>query len=439
MGGGVKSSIGINLIGNVALAASRWSVFVLIVKIVQREVMEKGVADLTIATAVCGPVFVLLGGGLRQIVAVQYFTQGEWLRIVAGRFSLGVCAIGLCVVSGWVWGVGEGVGVLCAVAAARFADGMSELVYALLQRRDLFKPIAFFKIARGTISTAVIGCSLGSGQSLAVALGLAALCWWAQLLVFEIPRGLNELRDKEVSTLTVLGGRQGGVNGALFIEGLLLSTAMALGAFSAFLPAYVLDWRGGHRLLAIYGTLYCFVAAQQMIYVSFGQCLVPRFASLFHVGEAAAIRRSLGVAMGSVMLVALIAAGFMQVFGPVLLGQIYSEDFSGQAGGLAALLLAGGLTGVCAIAGSALTSARVYGRQIVVSLIHIVVQGSVLIGFGDQLTFVQIGFAQGIAAVFAIVVMRVISTPQFEARRVRNPKHGQDDTQVFSSSGNRAA
>jgi O-antigen/teichoic acid export membrane protein len=435
----VKASIGVNLLGNVTLAASRWSVFVLIVKLVQREVMEKGVADLTTATALCGPVFMLLGGGLRQIVAVQYFTQGEWLRIVAGRFSLGVGAVGLCAVGGLVWGGGEGGGVLCAVAAARFADGMSELVYAILQRRGLFKPIALFKIARGTISTAVIGCGLGCGQSLAVALGLAAFCWWVQLVTLEIPCGLKLSNSSEVRGPRVAGGRQGGVNGALFIEGLLLSTAMALGAFSAFLPAYVLDWRGDHRLLAIYGTLYCFVAAQQMIYVSFGQCLVPRFASMFHVGEAVAIRRSLGVAMGSVLLVALIGAGLTQVFGPVLLGQIYSEDFSGQAGGLAALLLAGGLTGVCAVAGSALTSARVYGRQIVVSLVHIAVQGSVLIGFGDQLTFVQIGFAQGIAAIFAIVVIWVISAPQLEARRVRNSKQGQDGTQVFSSSGNRAA
>lgn len=401
----MKSNVWMALLGNVSLALSRWSFFIIVVKFGNQNTIGRDLSELTIATAICGPVFLLLGGGLRHIVAVQEFSPRQLSQVLKSRVVTCIIAVLFGCLTWYSFGFQTSLAVLVTIFFMRFADSMSEIVYATLQRKNFFGQIAIFKILRSITSIGLVTLGTLYGFPLPVVLAASGFAWWWQFFLFEQPCiNLLENRSREddcsFSYYALI---------KLNSQGLLLSMAMSLAALNGFLPSFFLAWLNEEQQLAIFGSLYCFVVAQQMVYVSLGQSLVPQIVKMAELNDRNGMREILFKVVSVVVCTSIAASTLCKIYGGFVLCLVYSQEFSSTSDQLALLLLAGGFIGVYSICGSALTANKLFGCQIFVSVAFCLLQCLVLVVSINNLTITNIALAQGVGALGGIVAMSIIA------------------------------
>jgi len=341
--------------GNILFAITRWSFYVASLKILNPRAADYATEGMTLGLAIVSPAFILFGGGFRHVVATHRFQYDEFLIYLYARARAGIYAIFLCLFTVFILGKISFSGAVLAVGLFRFADAMSEMIYGQLQSRHEFVAIGLFKSCRAILATTLYLLLIYSGFSFVPSLVMTALSCWMVFLILELPYiqfhtknsdlavGINELSTNKNRDECLKNGS------------VTLGISMAISAAGTGLPVLFLSAYDKGSYLSVYGTLFCFIAAQQLIYVSYGQYLLPQFAQRWRDGSYKEVHMMVLRASLNVIFIAVLMAVSAYYTSDFVLTRLYNENFFGYGTTLASLLCAGGLIGVYATFGSALT------------------------------------------------------------------------------------
>ncbi|NDQ55805.1 MAG: lipopolysaccharide biosynthesis protein [Acidipila sp.] len=345
--------------GNVVYAACQWGMLVAIAKL-GTAVM---VGQFVLGLAVSAPVFMFTNLQLRAVEATdakRKYRFGHYLglRLLGSGIALAVIA-GMIAFSGYRR---ETALVVLAVALAKAAESVSDVLYGLWQNRERLDKISIAMSCRGMGALAAVALTLFFTRDIMMAVLAMAAVWLGFLLTYE--RGVarrmlvaSEPREFLRAEWDVSRLR------ALAWLALPLGVVALVGSLNANVPRYFVQHYLGEAKLGYFAALGYVVVAGSTLINALGQSASPRLARYYHSDRPAFTRLLLkmtALAVGLGALGELVALLFSR---PVLT-LLYRPEYAEYADTFVWLMAAGVVNFVVSMLGYGITAAHFFRVQV---------------------------------------------------------------------------
>lgn len=349
---GLRSGMLWTVVGQGTYSAAQW----LMVVVLARSGGVTEVGTYSLGLALTAPVFLLLGFQLRSVQATdaqgQYqFGQYTTLRLISMALSLVITA-GLALLypqaSGAIWWLGVG----------KAFEGISDVLYGLMQQRERLDWIAQGTMLRGVLGLVLLGVifRLTHNMTLATAgIAVAAALTWFFL---DRPRAARLAAEQGAGSWWLP------VPLALFKLALPLGVVIALVSLGSNIPRLFIEHSLGRSALGVYSALAYVGVAGSVVVVALGTALTTRLSQYYAAGQRSAfikLAAQLLVAAGLVGVALALAALWA---GPQILHLLYGSVYAAQSDIFFWLNLAAGLGYLASCAGFAVTAARRFREQL---------------------------------------------------------------------------
>jgi O-antigen/teichoic acid export membrane protein len=348
-------------VGNVGYAACQWAVLVVLAKLSSAE----EVGRFALGLAVTAPVMIAAGMQLRVVQATdarEDYRFGAYLGLRLAAVTVALLAI---FAIGTIAGYPRATLVLIMlVAAAKACEGVSDIVFGLLQRHEDLRRVALSMLVKGVSSVASIALTLWLTGSVLVATIAMALSWGSVLALYDLraARRLAALRPvvqpRTLSRLAWLASPLGLVAG---LQSLMTNV-----------PRYAVEAHGGPRALGYFAAIAYLILAGNQPVMALWAAVSPRLAQLF-VADRRAYRR---LARRTMLLAAAMGAltvGAAATAGRPLLAVLYAPDYAAHADVLVWLSVVAAFGYLSSALCCSITAARRFPEQLVVAALALAV------------------------------------------------------------------
>jgi O-antigen/teichoic acid export membrane protein len=347
---------------NLLAAASQWAVIVLLARMGDPAM----VGQYTLGLAVCAPVFLLAGMGLRTVQATDSRGSFAFRTYLSVRLAATAVSVGVILVAAIAWRRPETALAISAVAAAKAADAIGDVYYGLLQQNEIMGRIAKSMAMKSVLSILVLAAVLYFVHSaLAAALALAAGSLGV-LLAYDLPvtAGLRHSAGR--------GARPAGASspaGPSPVKSLVamaapLGVVMMLASVNGNLPRYFVANACTERDLGLFSAVSYAAIAGNTVVMALAQAACPamarKYADRDRAGFLAYGAKLLGVA------IALGASGvaIAHAYGGALLGLLYGPEYAAAERLFVYLMAAGALSYLVSGIGYIVSAARYFRVQV---------------------------------------------------------------------------
>jgi O-antigen/teichoic acid export membrane protein len=380
-----------SLLSTLANAACQWLVVVAIARLGTSVLL----GQYALALAVSGPVVMLARLNMRTVLATDAANSYRFGDYFSARLILS--ALGVLLIA--VYGFAETANmkaylVLIGVALYKAIESLSDIIFGLLQRQQRFAEIGKSTLAHGVTLVACIAASLVLGLGIVVGVFAAAFVWLIILLLYD------RRVAKAAGALWV--SRNWTVIGHLIKDCIPTGLVMMLGSLSVNIPVYFIDGELGLKQVGYYSSVAYFMTLGGLVSTAISQSVAGHMANLFF-SDRALYWRSLAALIGYSLPLLVIAMGCAAIFGDRLLALVYGQEYAQLNVLLLWLVLATGLSVLSAFLGLALTIARRFGYELMLTLSSVAVVG--MVAFWAVPTR---GLSGAAMAVTAGVVIRVV-------------------------------
>jgi O-antigen/teichoic acid export membrane protein len=337
--------------GNAAFAASQWAVLSIIARLGSAEML----GEYALALAIVTPVAMFSHLNLRAVLATDMERRhpfGDYLVVRVTTVALGLLAVAvIALAGGYAWPVAA---VIVAAGMLLSADNLSDIYYAVMQRRDRMDQIARSTAARGVASVVALGVVLWLTHNLLAAVAAQAAGRFAVLLAYDRPVG------SAGESMATSGAR---IQAGIVAVALPLGIVLMLLSLAQSLPRYAVESYLGTAALGAFAAPASLMAVGGTVLNALGQAATPRLARYFSQGDAPRFRRLAWQLAGVSALLGAAGVGVAIVLGRFALGLLYGPAYAAYAG-LLVWLMASALIGYIGGAlGYVITSARAFTAQ----------------------------------------------------------------------------
>ncbi len=373
-------------VGNIIYSACQWGILVILAKIGNPQM----VGQYGLAMAVATPVLALTSLQLRAVLTTDVRKRihfGEYLgfRLLTTVLSLVVigCVALVMRYPGLLGGMlagrahysRESTWVILIVGIAQGLEIVSDLYYARMQFYEHMDRIAKSMIVRGVLGLAAMGAGIyltGSvvwgALGLTLARALVTLAYDIRKRTHVLPRHVSDAKLVREALAADRESLRPRWNASVQME--LLRTSITLGVIAMLvsllpnIPRYFIVGSQGERALGIFTATAFLVSSGNLIINSLGQSAFVRLAKLYGAGDIRAFNSLLLKLVGIAAGLGLGGIGVAVLFGRLLLTLLYRPEYAEHTDVLIVMMVGGAITYIAGLIGSAVTSARCFGRQI---------------------------------------------------------------------------
>jgi O-antigen/teichoic acid export membrane protein len=372
--------------GNGVYAACQWGMLVLLAKLGNPQM----VGQYGLAIAIATPVYALSTLQLRAVLTTDVRERihfGEYLGFRLLTTALSLVIIGsIALVMRYPWLLGglfpghnkyspESTWVILIVGVAQGLEIVSDLYYARMQFYDHMDRIAKSMIVRGVLALAAMGALIYLTHSvlwgvlgLTLARALVMLTYDMRKRTHILPRKILDARQVREILAVAKESLRPRWNASVQME--LLRTSITLGVIAMLvsllpnIPRYFLVGSQGERALGIFTATAFLVSSGNLIINALGQSAFVRLAKHYATGDIRGFNALLLKLVGIALVLGLGGVGVSLLFGRILLTLLYRPEYAEHTDVLIAMMVAGAMTYVAGLLGSAITSARYFAPQI---------------------------------------------------------------------------
>ncbi len=339
--------------GNLFYSASQWVTVVILAKLGNPTI----VGQFALGLAITSPILMFTNLQLRTVQATDVgarFAFGDYvaLRLLGiGGFVLAVAAVGGRY-------RGATLAALCAVAAMKVSESLSDAGYGMLHARERLDRIAQSQMLKAMASTCGLWVIIVWTGSCLAGMVAIALAYWITLVTF----------DRSIITHAAgAGGRLRLWNWPqmreLFRVSLPLGLTLLLVSLNANLPRYFLEHYRGIGQVGIFSALAYVTLSANLFVMALGQAMTPRMAKARATGAPAFTRLSatLFLVAGVVGVVGMVVS---VVAGRALLHLLYGPEYAKEHHVFIWLMFSGTMAYLASAAGFSLSSARFFRAQL---------------------------------------------------------------------------
>jgi O-antigen/teichoic acid export membrane protein len=348
------------LSGNGFYALCQWGLFIEVARLGTPAMLGK----LALAFAITAPIFMLTNLQLSSVLAsdcAHEFAFGTYLTARLIGTTLALFCVAVVVISGRF--DRTTCFVIIAITAAKSAESLSDMIYGLWQKYELFDEVARALTIRASGSLVICGLALQMRHSIIT----ATLClagYWIFCLFTHDMRRMKEIRARHAQTEVSNQGCTWPSLKALFALSWPCGIITLLLAISVNMPRYFIRHSLGDAALGVFAAVACLPLAVGLIASSIGQAALPRLSQYcrsdsrrFALLVQKAIAISLLFNLGAVVIAVL--------SGPKVLNFIYAGRYAQYSSVLVWLMLAAAPSFTSSILGYFLTAARRFRPQVV--------------------------------------------------------------------------
>jgi O-antigen/teichoic acid export membrane protein len=371
--------------GNGVYAVCQWGMLVLLAKLGNPQM----VGEYALAIAIATPVFALSTLQLRAVLTTDVRERihfGEYLgfRLLTTVLSLLVIT-GIALTMHYPRLIGgaskivqhpwQSTWVILIVGVAQGLEIVSDLYYARMQFYDHMDRIAKSMIVRGVLGLATMGAAVYLTGSvlwgvigLMLARALVVVGYDIRKRTHVLPRNVSDA--KEAGQILAAAKESLRPRWNSNVQAQLLRTSITLGVIAMLvsllpnIPRYFIQGSLGARALGIFSATAFLVASGNLIVNALGQSAFVRLAKHYDAGDVRGFNSLLLKLIGIAAVLGLGGIGVSVLFGRVLLTVLYRPEYAEHTDVLIAMMVAGAMTYVAGLMGSAVTSARCFGPQI---------------------------------------------------------------------------
>ncbi|EJW19093.1 oligosaccharide flippase family protein [Paenibacillus alvei] len=392
------------LIGNVVYAACQWAMLVVLAKFGSPE----DVGIFSLALALTAPVYLLTNFQLRGILAtrtkpnkretdpgsrrkLEELGTGTYVgfRIVSSCTALLISLL-LAVCGGYS---GQVCKAIVLVTCAKTIEAICDIVYGWWQQHEKMRWSATSLLLRGVFSFVVFGAIyVWIGQLIPALVGYAVV-WLLVLLLHDLPRA-KRIEGFGISWKTAEWG-------SLLRYCWPMGAVMMIVSLQSNVPRYFISHVYGNEELGYFSALMYVMVAGTTIISAIGQSASPRIAQLYASGDKKGLiyllQRMIWLIGGGsfLLLLAVILAG------KPLLTLLYNASYAAYQDMFVWITVASSIGYAASLYGFALTAARKFWSQFMVSLVVL----GVLLAY----TWLSIIFEGGtIHAAYALVCANIV-------------------------------
>ena len=384
---GLFSQASWSLTGQVGFYGLQWMNMIILARLSGPE----AVGLYTLGLAIANPIMAMASLMFRLVYTaeqknlwgIEDYEAVRWITLPIGVFAIAAVAFGL--------GYSELTLIVILIAASwKFAETLSDINYAIPQKRGDMRAIALSMIMRAVISSFVLALVLYYSNRLDFALGAFSLSWWICYLMID-KRFLLQAEPK-VGDATRL-------DLVRFALPLALSTAVVYLTFS--IPRIVLDQYDDTATLGIFAAISHLLLVGALVVNSVGAAIAPRLSHYFATGEMNAYFKEIGIAVSAATFVALGFIGTAYFAGDLLITIIYGSAIAGQGDLVFIMSLAAFPMYIGSILGFIPPALQAYRFHLIVNVITII-----------GTTFAAFTFIPSMGAVGAVYAVMVQGTLQ---------------------------
>lgn len=384
---GLFSQASWSLTGQVGFYGLQWMNMIILARLSGPE----AVGLYTLGLAIANPIMAMASLMFRLVYTaeqknlwgIEDYEAVRWITLPIGVFAIAAVAFGL--------GYSELTLIVILIAASwKFAETLSDINYAIPQKRGDMRAIALSMIMRAVISSFVLAVVLYYSNRLDFALGAFSLSWWICYLMID-KRFLLQAEPK-VGDATRL-------DLVRFALPLALSTAVVYLTFS--IPRIVLDQYDDTATLGIFAAISHLLLVGALVVNSVGAAIAPRLSHYFATGEMNAYFKEIGIAVSAATFVALGFIGTAYFAGDLLITIIYGSAIAGQGDLVFIMSLAAFPMYIGSILGFIPPALQAYRFHLIVNVITII-----------GTTFAAFTFIPSMGAVGAVYAVMVQGTLQ---------------------------
>ncbi|HWR54479.1 MAG TPA: lipopolysaccharide biosynthesis protein [Bryobacteraceae bacterium] len=348
----LRTNFAWTLAGNAVYSVSQWAVLSLAAKMGDSRML----GEYALAFALALPVGMLSHMNLRAVLATDVERKhpfGDYLAVRIGATLAGIAATAAV---GIAAGYRGRLALLIAVTGITVSvDGLSDIYYALMQRRERMDQVATAMVARGILGVAAFGIALWVTGDLIWSVAALGAGRAAVLLLYERPRGRAGETLRPPSTRKAQFG--------ILRAALPLGVVLMLISLTTNMPRYAIERHLGLPELGAFAAVASFATVGNTVVNALGQSATPRLARLFASRNLAGFRR-LAFRL-AVLALGLGGAGVVTalLIGPFVLRVVYRPEYAAHSGLLTAVMAAGSATYVGMALGFVLTGTRSFGPQ----------------------------------------------------------------------------
>ena len=360
-GGAFGRSAAWAFLGNVIFTLSQAGIVVLLAKLDSPATVGRYALGLAIVT----PIMILARLQLRAVLATDVqsdysFSDYFAVRLRTNTIGLGIVAL-VVVVGGYRPATAA---VILLLGLVKWIEGISDIMFGLLQRSDRWNVIATSTAVKGLLSALLLGIVMWQTGSLP--LGLTAMAGWNLFLlaVYEIPLARRAAAEQgETFRPTWKAGTLAQVTRLALPLG-LAATLMSL---ISSLPRYVVEAELGEQALGYFAAAAQLVIAGALPLQALGQAAVTRLA-LYAKTDRVRFRRLFGLLLATAVGMGVVGVVVTMAIGDRVLAVVYRPGYAYYHELFVWLAVGAGVSFVSSVLGYTMTGLRLFRAQLPVYL-----------------------------------------------------------------------
>ena len=343
--------------GNAVFTLSQAGIFALLAKLGSPATVGRYAMGLAIVT----PIMLLTRLQLRAVLATDVQDEHSFSDYFGVRLCTNVLGLGIVALVVAVGGFRpETAAVILLLGLVKWIDGVSDLMFGLLQRSDRWDVISISTAVKGLLSLPLLGGVMWWTGSLPW--GLAAMAGWflVVLTLYEIPIARRLAAERGELFRPTL---KPGVLWRVTRLALPLGLAATLVSVINSLPRYVVEAELGEQALGYFAAAAQLVIAGALPLQALGQAAVTRLA-LYARTDPAQFRRLFLLLLAAAA--GLGAAGVIgaMAFGDWVLAVVYQPEYARYHDLFVWLAVGVGLSFISSVLGYTMTGLRLFRAQL---------------------------------------------------------------------------
>ncbi len=366
----LRENFGWTLLGNGVLYSCQALMLVVLAKLTTPE----SVGEFVLALAVAAPIVMFCKLQLRAVQVTDIANQyrfGHYLGLRLAMMLLAVLAAGAI---GLIFFSQARAWLIVMVAASAIVTAVREVFHAAMQKRERMDYIAIAHMITGPANITVFGIAIFLTGNLLVAIGAIIVVKLCLLLFYDRVRlahlGVGDESRIGMSEMSPIFDSRPLI--AIAVIAIPLGIVMAMITLQANVPKYFLEGYVGTKMLGFFGVIAMFALAVELICNSLGQAAMPRLAVYYRDDV-----KAFGILVAKLAAIGLMLA-IAGVLGARFLGQwaltvMFKSEYARYNDVLVLVMLVGGVNGIAAFMGFAMTAGRYFRVQVPISGLVLVV------------------------------------------------------------------
>jgi O-antigen/teichoic acid export membrane protein len=355
------------LAGNVLYAGSQWGMLVALTKLGSPKI----VGQFALGLAIAAPVMMFSNLSLRAVFVTA--AQGRAATCIGFASYLGLrlatTAGALLTITAIAFGTRVGLEtalVIVAVGLAKSFESISDMLYAVLQRRERLDWIAKSMMLKGPLSLAALGLSLYLSESLLCGVLALGLVWSLLLIGYDLPRCTELLGSFDSSSLATRRPRWRAADLApLARVALPLAFVQMLISLSGNFPRYFVERKWGVRDLGIFAALAYIPAAGNAVINALAGSALPKLARYYALENMRAFRRLVSQLLTVGALLGALGVLTVALRGRQILTILYRPEYAQHPEVFLWIMIAAGLGYVGTFLGTVVTATGAFASFVI--------------------------------------------------------------------------